>query len=221
MLETPKALTPDNGTALEIICRGKMAVMDNQQVSARDIGWLTALYEGEGSFGLYWSSGQKKRGFNGYIAVMTTLTNTDTSYLERAVSILHSLGIGANCQFHKHPPSAKSHWKPRNDVIVQGVKRCAKLCAAILPHMTPDNVKTKKVEIMKEFCDLRVAHQQPFHTPYTEHERALYMRFKSLCDRPAGKRRSTTSETRCLPSFSKHERKRGMKLESNQFLFIQ
>ncbi len=145
---------------------------DNQQAkSLFDIGWITAILEGEGWFIL----NRRKTKYNriSYRPVIA-MKNTNFKICDQMSDILKkwNIGVWVNDNNSKNPK-----WKDQRIVELNGFKRCKKLLNIILPYM---NGKKKQAELINEFIDYRMQFYNNRHIHCDDKEEQYFLQLKEL-----------------------------------------
>jgi len=149
--------------------------MDNQQAKAEfDMGWLVGFIEGEGCFHL---ARQQYKRQKPTLRPQFSVAGTDFELIERAGSIIKSLGVGT-LYVRKRPSRINDERKKDQlEVAVIGMKRCVKLLPQIIPYMTLSR-KRKAAEKLLEFCEHRLS--MPHGTPYGAKEFSFAQSMRDL-----------------------------------------
>jgi intein/homing endonuclease len=120
--------------------------MDNPQVTAFELGWLSGIIDGEGCFSM--SPGSK-----GSYNVGIKLVNTNKIIIEKICEILRKLGLA----FHIYDSTRSSNQRPAKRVEINGVMRVEKALKILLPYIV---AKHEEATVLFEYVTKRLA------TPY-------------------------------------------------------
>ena len=112
--------------------------LDNQQRSIEErLCWLGGIIDGEGCITA--GAGHTKTGHGKiykhrrYIPLIS-IVNTDEKLINEAIKILDEVGIG---RWVNYRTATKGHptWKPKWEIMITGMKRCAKAANILLPYL--------------------------------------------------------------------------------------
>ncbi len=127
----------------------------NQQVTDKELGYLAAMIEGEGTIAL---NLRKKtwNGWNGWGAdVRVVIANTDSGIIQKCAHILEKMGITANIRTYDRKGMGKhGQWKDCVQVVVAKISHAYKLLKAVIPELAGD--KKHKAELIVEFLERRL-----------------------------------------------------------------
>lgn len=145
--------------------------MDNQQATSQfNMGWLVGFIEGEGCFEL---RKQVYRNQKPTLRPKVSAVSTDFQLIERAIEIIHELGVGVYLYKRK---SVKGY-KEKLEFTVGGILRCNVLLSKIIPYMT-DSRRRNAAQTLLEFCSYRLS--LPKRTPYGIKEFKLGKQLRNL-----------------------------------------
>lgn len=122
--------------------------MDNQQERLFFIGYLVAMFDGEGYFQL---ALKYKTNKGPYYAPRVGVANTDPKIIQLIIDVLKGLEI----PFHVWAP--KKHGKEKKPVYritIVGIKRVKKLSSILLQFPMG---KKERLEVLNEYCDYRLS----------------------------------------------------------------
>lgn len=134
--------------------------LGNQQ---RRFGWFGGIVDGEGYLCIVKT--QETRRKNPKYVPRFGIVNTDEKLIEAVMMILKETRVG----FNRSDRPATKKWKKTMRIVVSGMKRCKKFLEVFGPYIY---AKADRVELLKEFCDLRLSRPQRF--PPTERELQIY-----------------------------------------------
>ena len=127
----------------------------NVQIGGMDdfeLGWLTGLIDGEGSFTLRIHVRKTKTaGERPRFSPQMTITNTDEAFINRACGILHELGIG----FYRQKRQKGGKNKVQYEVMIY-----ANGLRMLLPKIVNRLGKKREAELMLEACALTKANHR-------------------------------------------------------------
>lgn len=128
----------------------------NQQVTDREIGYLAAMIEGEGTIAL---NLRKKswNGWNGWGAdVRIVVANTDSGIIQKCANILENMGIRPFIHTYDRKGMGKNgQWKDCVQIGVSKISEAYKLLILVIPELAGD--KKHKAELIVTFLERRMA----------------------------------------------------------------
>lgn len=128
----------------------------NQQERLSSLYWLAGFLEGEGWITFAIQNQRKTRRGKTRIIPRIGVLNTEYVFIERAKTILTSLGIG--CYIHERENGCERNPIHRSvkSLEINGVKRVSKLLIQILPFMTEGARKKEVGKLVLEYCQRRL-----------------------------------------------------------------
>lgn len=161
--------------------------LDNQQANLIEIGWLVGMIEAEGSIVM---TQRKRKGKTVQIQAKIVWSNTDSSIIDKYVSILEKIGI----KYYRLSRKKGGSHIGRKIVTQIEVYRFASLellLSIIIPYLT--KTRRQKAEIVMSFIQSRI-NQLSYNEDgkltastlnnnnrrYTIEQNNLYNKFKSL-----------------------------------------
>jgi len=123
--------------------------MDNQQITAFEIGWLAGIIDGEGYMGLQKEIDRRHREHI-IIDSQIHITNTEEKIILKARDIMRKIGINPYIRATKQKNVKK-------DIFILQIHRFAavrKLLEVLIPYLT--GTKKERAELIYEFCKLRL-----------------------------------------------------------------
>lgn len=144
--------------------------MDNQQAkTAFDVGWLVGFMEGEGCCTLR-KQVYKRQKPTFRPEVMAS--STDYELADRAIEIIRKY---VDCGIYVY--DRKTSGQTQRVFKIGGLKRCKKILAFLIPHMTVSR-KKKAAQNLLDFCEYRLS--LPHGKPYTEKDFRFGQRQRDL-----------------------------------------
>lgn len=134
------------------------------------LGWLAGCFESDGWFSL--NESHTRKGSRWYLPACG-IVNTDRIYMEAVISILDELGVPYYAVVRDQKPSFGGK-RPRLQITIGGLKRCARFLPIILPYLRSS--KKKRAQLMLAFVEYRLT--VPRCTPYSDFENGLYADLK-------------------------------------------
>jgi hypothetical protein len=143
--------------------------VDNQQVTALELGWLGGIIDGEGSMLLNHRGGERRNN----LVPSFQVTNTDFEIVERIVYILKRMCVPHHVAMYDRQTTNRRAYKL---ITVSGAKRVMKLLPQIVPVLTGE--KRKKAELLREYCESRLS---DWHAaPFTDRQIKIYHEIRDL-----------------------------------------
>lgn len=161
--------------------------LGNQQVTERQLGWLSGIIDGEGCFTL---SEGSKGGFNPGIKIV----NTDMSIVNEVIKILRLLEL----PLHVYDAWRAKNQRPAKRVEITGMRRVNRALRILCPYVIG---KKEQAEFLYEFTCSRLS-TESVRGWYTEREVFLYYLLAEY-KKPESGTSETTRETRSLSRFIK------------------
>ena len=146
---------------------------DNQQrkIGESDLDWLAGLWDGEGTFGLYYAKARHTQ-----MKPHGSVVNTHKGALDRVTQTLTAFGIGHHVMWQQiYQREGLKSERPTWRVAVLGLKRLRPLLELMIPRLT---VKQEQAKTLLEFIDYRMA--KPHKAPYGEDELKFLARMRQL-----------------------------------------
>jgi hypothetical protein len=142
--------------------------MGNEQERLFQLGWLSAIIEGEGNISLTWT----KRKCNKFIQLSPRIqvTNKDKQVIDRIKSILNILNIG--CYINKYKDIYK--------ISICGMKRCNKLSRIIKDYMLG---KRERTNLLYEYTFYRLSNKKR----YSKYDKDVFLKMRKLNGKPIKK----------------------------------
>jgi len=159
MLEHPKAFHPNYGKV------ERMMTMGNKQERLFQMGWLSAMIEGEGNISLTWSKNKNKKYVQ--LAPRVQITNSDKLVIEKVQEILKFLNVGCYIQ----------EYREIYKVMICGMKRCNRLLWFIKDHMLG---KKERAQLLYEYTEHRINNKQS----YNEYDKNVFLKMRELNGKP-------------------------------------
>jgi len=144
MLETPKAMTPTNGT------ESMDGTMDNQQetrLTERELAYMAGLFDGEGTIGIF-KVQPRRRTKNPTFRPIIQFVNTDLRLIAKFTNIAKVLG----CTYYMHTDS-KNHRKTCYTVQITRFSMQVSWLEAFIPYLVG---KREQAELQLEFVKRRI-----------------------------------------------------------------
>ena len=144
--------------------------LDNQQRSVEErLCWLGGIIDGEGCVTAL--AGHTKTGhghiykYRRYVPLIS-IVNTDKVMIEEIIDILKTVDVGHWVNYRE---SQRNHpsWKPKWEIMINGMKRCAKAAEVLLPYLVS---KRERLQAMKNWVNRRL-----MLTPKAEYTEEDYM----------------------------------------------
>jgi hypothetical protein len=128
--------------------------MDNQQVTAFELGWLIGAIDGEGCVGITRRTTGKTFGLKPYIQI----SNCDRAFIDRYVYILKKLQVPYWISHYESKGRRRESWQ----VATSGLKRVITFLPTIATLLCEE--KRVKAQLVLEFAESRLAdwHAAPF-----------------------------------------------------------
>jgi hypothetical protein len=126
----------------------KDITMGNQQVTITRIAWLSGIWDGEGTFGIY-RYRRTKDGKWSYCARLT-LSNTSEEMIQEIIDIFRSFDITAN--IWRNPKPRKYNHKKEVHITVDRSESVKKGCEIMLPYLV---AKKNRAILLLEFIRIR------------------------------------------------------------------
>lgn len=131
--------------------------MDNQQVTAFELGWLVGAIDGEGCIGITRRNRKGTRlGFT--LKPHVQISNCDISFIRRCEDALTKMGIPYHVSHYKSKNRRRESWQ----IAIAGLKRVNKILPEISSYLCDE--KSEKAILVQEFITSRLAdwHAAPF-----------------------------------------------------------
>jgi len=129
-----------------------MKTMGNQQVTNLKLAWLSGIWDGEGTFGIYRSRRAGKEYYN--YSGRLTLSNTSEPMIEEIMRIFTALdvkiSIWRNTKARKPTHKLETHLTLNKKVDVK------KLCVLMLPYLV---AKRDRAELLIDFVVSRLSYK--------------------------------------------------------------
>jgi hypothetical protein len=126
----------------------KDITMGNQQVTSTRIAWLSGIWDGEGTFGIY-KYKQTSNGKPSYCGRLT-LSNTSEEMIQEILDIFKEVGIVANVW--RNPKPRKINHKKEVHITVDRLESVKTGCELMLPYLV---AKKNRAIILLEFIKIR------------------------------------------------------------------
>ena len=126
----------------------KDITMGNQQVTSTRRAWLSGIWDGEGTFGIY-RYRQTTNGKWSYCARLT-LSNTSEEMIQEILDIFKSIGIVANIWRNTKP--RKITHKKEIHITIDKREHVKLGCELMLPYLV---VKKNRAIVLLEFIEIR------------------------------------------------------------------
>lgn len=146
-------------------------------LTERQIGYLAAAIDGEGSISLILVNKNYKRARNPYLRPVIEITNTQKSFIkkiEEMLSVTEKLGfINVKPKYFYGPRK-----KPLYRFIAQRGRRCRAILELVLPELT---ARREQAELLMEFCGRRAKnYKHKKNVPYDKREWEIYYQLREL-----------------------------------------
>ena len=130
----------------------KDTTMGNQQVTPTRIAWLSGIWDGEGTFGIYRSRrANNKWSYCGRL----TLSNTSEEMIQEIMDIFREVGIVAN--IWRNPRPRKINHKKEVHITVNRSSSVKTGCELMLPYLI---AKQTRAKILLEFIKIRSTYKR-------------------------------------------------------------
>lgn len=131
----------------------KDITMGNQQVTQTRIAWLSGIWDGEGTFGIY-RYRQTTNGKWSYCGRLT-LSNTSEEMIQEILEIFTKVGIEANTW--RNPKPRKINHKKEVHITVDRLESVKIGCELMLPYLV---AKKNRAKLLLEFIKIRSAYKR-------------------------------------------------------------
>lgn len=129
--------------------------MGNQQVTSTRIAWLSGIWDGEGTFGIYKDSRPSNPRFKESYRGRLTLSNTSEEMIQEILNIFNEVGIVASVW--RNPNPRKINHKKEVHITVYDMKSVEKGCELMLPYLV---AKRDRAKILLEFIKIRLEYKR-------------------------------------------------------------
>lgn len=149
--------------------------MDNQHKLERELVYLAAIIDGEGSITLVRTGNKRLCGIAG-LSPRITVTNTNEAIIQYVINIYHDL-LGINPHVKTQAAGKYRRTKTCYWVDISGLTKCKKVLEAIRPYLIG---KLAQADLLLEFIKLRGEPQRAKTIPYGPQELQILEKIRAL-----------------------------------------
>jgi len=145
--------------------------MDNPHTTEKDLAYLAAIIDGEGTVTLERTGKRRMSGVMG-LSPKVIVVNSNEAIVQHVTNLFTKLGVKPHIKSQDRHPHRKMYW-----VTVQGLSKCKKILSQLMPYLVG---KIAQAQLLLEFIAYRGDSQMAKGKPYGPVEQGILERIRAL-----------------------------------------